>query len=126
MGLGIIVLKHEVMEVDEWHDNEPQDIVTVLLCIQIAIDKMQLCLLSVASACLYHNPPPPWGTLFTLTSANRFPTQSHLPGTVKTRIPLGRAHLPGIPVAIEGEHFPTEVGYDAKLQSGQDPGEEDE
>jgi hypothetical protein len=24
-------------------------------------------------------------------------------------------------VAIEGEHFPTEVGYDTKLQSGQDP-----
>jgi hypothetical protein len=31
-----------------------------------------------------------------------------------------------MPVAIEGEHFPTEVGYDAKLQSGQDPGEDDE
>ena len=30
-----------------------------------------------------------------------------------------------MPVAIEGEHFPTEVGYDAELQSGQDPGEDD-
>jgi hypothetical protein len=29
-------------------------------------------------------------------------------------------------LAIEGEHLPTEVGYDAKLQSGQDPGEDDE
>ena len=45
MGPCIIMLKHEVMAADEWHDNEPQDIVTVLLCIQIAIDKMQLCLL---------------------------------------------------------------------------------
>jgi hypothetical protein len=26
-------------------------------------------------------------------------------------------------VAIKGEHLLTEVGYDAKLQSGQDPGE---
>ena len=31
-----------------------------------------------------------------------------------------------MPVAIEGEHFPTEVGYDAKLQSGQDPGKDSE
>jgi hypothetical protein len=29
-------------------------------------------------------------------------------------------------VAIEGEHFPTEVGYDAELQSGQDLGEDNE
>uniref|UniRef100_A0A8C7L511 GRB10 interacting GYF protein 1 n=1 Tax=Oncorhynchus kisutch TaxID=8019 RepID=A0A8C7L511_ONCKI len=29
-------------------------------------------------------------------------------------------------LAIEGENLPTEVGYNAKLQSGQDPGEDDE
>jgi hypothetical protein len=29
-------------------------------------------------------------------------------------------------VAIEGEHLPTEVGYNAELLSGQDPGEDDE
>jgi hypothetical protein len=28
-------------------------------------------------------------------------------------------------VAIEGEHLPTEVGYDTELQSGQDSGEDD-
>ena len=28
-------------------------------------------------------------------------------------------------MAIEGEYLPTEVGYDVKLQSGQDPGETD-
>jgi hypothetical protein len=27
-----------------------------------------------------------------------------------------------MPVAFEGEHLPTEVGYDAELQSVQDPG----
>jgi hypothetical protein len=44
-------LKHEVMAADEWHDNGPQDLcVTVSLCIQIAIAKMQLCSLSVAYA----------------------------------------------------------------------------
>ena len=36
--------------------NGPQDLVTVYLCIQITIDKMQLCPLSVAYAYLYHNP----------------------------------------------------------------------
>jgi hypothetical protein len=40
----------------EWHSNGPQDLVMVSLCIQIAIDKMQLCSLSVTSACLYHTP----------------------------------------------------------------------
>ena len=50
------MLKHEVMAVDEWHDNGPQDLVTVSLCIHIAIDKMQLLSLSVAYACQYHNP----------------------------------------------------------------------
>ena len=56
VGLHIVTLKHEVMEADDWQDNVPQDRVMVSLCIQIAIDKMQLCLLSVAYACPYHNP----------------------------------------------------------------------
>jgi hypothetical protein len=31
-----------------------------------------------------------------------------------------------VPVAIEGEYLSTEVGFDSELQSGQDPGEDDE
>ena len=50
------MLKHEVLAAEEWHDNWPQDIVTVSLCIQIAINKMQMCSLSVAYACPYHIP----------------------------------------------------------------------
>ena len=50
MGPCIIMLKHEVMAVNEWHDNGPQDLVTVSLCIQIGINKMQLCSLAVAYA----------------------------------------------------------------------------
>ena len=58
-------------------------------------------------------PTPPWGTLFTtLTSANHTPTLHHT--------------TPYIPVAIEGEHLPTEVGFDTELQSGQHLGEDDE
>jgi hypothetical protein len=33
------MLKHEVMAADEWHDNGPQDLVMVSLCIQIAKEK---------------------------------------------------------------------------------------
>ena len=61
MGLCIIMLKHEVMAADEWHDNGPQYLVTVSLCIQIAVDKMQLCSLSVAYVCPYHNPTAAMG-----------------------------------------------------------------
>jgi hypothetical protein len=61
MGPCIIKLKHEVMAVDEWHDNGPQVLVMVSPCIQIAIDKMQLCSLFVAYAYPYHNPTPTKG-----------------------------------------------------------------
>ena len=61
MGPCMIMLKHEVMAADQWHDNGPQDLVTVSLCIQLAIDKMQLCLLSVAYAGPNHNPTATMG-----------------------------------------------------------------
>ncbi len=48
---GIIMLQHEVMVVDEWHNNGPQDLVTVSLCIQNDINKMHLCPLSIKYAC---------------------------------------------------------------------------
>ena len=38
------------------HDNGPEDLVMVFLCIQIAINKMHLCSLSVAYSCPYHKP----------------------------------------------------------------------
>jgi hypothetical protein len=41
-GRAFITLKHKVMAADEWGDNWSQDLVKVSLCIQIAIDKMQL------------------------------------------------------------------------------------
>ena len=57
MGPCIIMLKHEVMAVAEW----PQDHLTVSLSIEIALDKMQLCSLSVVYACPYHNPTATMG-----------------------------------------------------------------
>ncbi len=56
MGPYIFMLQHEVMVVDEWHNNGPQDLVTVSLCIQNAINKMHLCSLSIIYACPYNNP----------------------------------------------------------------------
>ncbi len=61
MGPCIIMLQHEVMVVDEWHNNGPQDLVTVSLCIQNAINKMHLCSLSITYACPYHNPTATMG-----------------------------------------------------------------
>ncbi len=122
MGLWIIMLQHEVMVMDEWHNNGPQELITVSLCIQNAINKMHLCTIT---------PPPPWATRSTtLTSANRSPTQRHtrcLPSacTVKTGIHPRIEHLSKVPDAIECEHWPTQVGYDDELQSGRDPDEDD-
>ncbi len=42
--------------VDEWHNNGPQDLVTVSLCIQNAINTIHLCSLSITYTCPYHNP----------------------------------------------------------------------
>ena len=56
MGLCIIMLKHEVMAADECHNSGPHDFITVSLSIQIAINKKQLCSLSVAYTCSYHKP----------------------------------------------------------------------
>ncbi len=50
-----------VMVVEEWHNNGPQDLVTVSLCIQNAINKMHLCSLSITYACPYHNPTATMG-----------------------------------------------------------------
>jgi hypothetical protein len=82
------MLKHEVMAVDEWHGNGPQDLVTVSLCIEIAINKMQLCSLSVAhitspTATMGHsvhkveiNKPLPHTTQYTLSAI--YPVQLKL------------------------------------------------
>jgi hypothetical protein len=114
-----------------WHGNGPQDLVTVYLRIQIAIDKMHLCSKSVAYSCPYHNPT---GTIghsvhnvdINKPLANTRHHTHHLRGTVETVINPWRFPFSSMPVAIEGEHLSTEVGYDAELQSGQDPVEDDE
>ncbi len=125
MGPCIIMLKHEVMVVDEWHNNGPQDLVTVSLCIQNAINKMHLCSLSITYACPYHNP-----TTRSTTNINK-PLDAihaifHLPCTVKTGIHPWREHLSKVPDAIECEHLSTQVSYDDELQSGRETRDLDE
>jgi hypothetical protein len=108
-----------MMVVDEWHSNGPQDLVTVSLCIQIDLDKIQSCLLSVAYACLYHNPTTGHSAhnidiSKSLAHAMPYMLSAICPVQLKsTLIQRASGHR---------EHLPTEVGYDAKLQSGQDPG----
>ena len=55
------MLQHEVMVVGEWHNNGPQDLVTVSLCIQNAINKMHLGSLSITYTCPYYNPTATMG-----------------------------------------------------------------
>jgi hypothetical protein len=77
MGPCIIMLKHEMMATKEWYDNRPHDLITVSLYIQIAINKMQLCSLSIAYVCPYDNPVANWPEPFT---ADTEPRQSIMTG----------------------------------------------
>ena len=61
MGPCVIMLQHEEMVVDEWHNNGPQDLITVSLCIQNATNKMHLCSSSITYASPYHNPTSTMG-----------------------------------------------------------------
>ncbi len=127
MGPCIIMLQHEVMVVDEWHNYGPQDLVTLSLCIQNAINKMHLCSLSITYACPYHNPTATMGHSIHNVNISKPLTHTmpysicHLPCTVKTGIHPWREHLSKVPDAIECEHLPTQVAYDNELQSGRGP-----
>lgn len=57
-GAVHIMLQHEVMAVDECHDNGPQGLIMVSLCVQIAINKMHPCVVYV---CSNHNPTASMG-----------------------------------------------------------------
>ncbi len=61
LGPCIIMLQHEVKLMDEWHNNGPLDFDTIYLCIQNAINKMQLCSLSITYTCPYINPSATMG-----------------------------------------------------------------
>ncbi len=91
-GIVYRSLQHAVMVVDEWHNNGPQDLITVSLCIQNAINRMHLCSLSITYACPYHNPTATMGHSIhnvdiskPLTPHNTIYTVCHLPCTVKIR-----------------------------------------
>ncbi len=131
MGPCIIMLQHEVMVLDEWHNKGPQDLITVSLCIQNGINKIYLCSLSITYACPYHNPTAPMGHSIhnswhqqTAHPHDAIHAVCHLPCTIG--IHPYRDHLCNVPDAIECEHLPTHVSYDDQLQSGRDPNKDDE
>ncbi len=114
MGPCIIMLQHEVMVVDERHNNGPQDFVTVSLCIQNAINKIHLCSLSITNVCPYHNPSATMGHSIsqhwhqqTTHPQDVIHAVCHLPCTVKTRIHPWREHFSKVSDAIECAHLPT-------------------
>ncbi len=119
------MLQHEVMVVDEWHNNGPQDLVTVSLCIQNAINKIHLCSLSITYACPYHNPTATMGHSIHNADISK-PLTHTTPYTLSAICPV--QWKPGFirEENIECEHLPTQVSYDDKLQSGRDPDEDDE
>ena len=116
------MLQHEAIAVGEWHDNEPQDLVTVSLFIQIAINNMHLSLLSVAYVCPYHNPTTSMGhSVHNADISKLLATQHHthcLPSALYSEnqdSSMKRTILQSARSAIKGEHLPTQVGYDDKL-----------
>ncbi len=133
MGPCIIMLQHEMMIVDEWHNNGPQDLVTVSLCIQNAINKMHLCLLSITYACPYHNPTATMG--HSIHNVDIIKPLTHMmpytlsaicpvqwkPGFIREENTSPKCQMPS-----NVEHLPTQVSYDDELQSGRDPDEDDE
>ncbi len=81
------MLQHEVMVVDEWHNNGPQDLITVSLCIQNAINKMHLCSLSITYTCPYHNPTATMGHSIHNVDIRKPPTHT-MPYTLSAICPV--------------------------------------
>jgi hypothetical protein len=81
---------------------------------------MKVCSLSIAYACPYHHNNATMG--LSVHNVNIRKPLAHT--TVVSLVQL--KHFSSVSVAIKGEDLPTEVGYDAELQSGQDPGEDNE
>ncbi len=110
MGPCIIMLQHEVMVVDEWHNNGPQDLVTLSLCMQNAINKkMHLYSLSITYTCPYHNPTATMGhSIYNIDISK--PLTDTTPYTLCAICPV--QWKPGfkVPDHIDCEHLPTQVG----------------
>ena len=99
-----------VMAADELHNNGPQDLIMVSQWIKMAIDKMQLCLLSIAYAWPYHNTT--MGQCSQCWHQQTARPHDAIHTLCHVQLKLQIIHISSMPVAIEGEHLPTEVGYD--------------
>jgi hypothetical protein len=70
----------------------------------------------------YHNPTAIMGNSVHNVVISK-PLAHTTPAICSVQLKPGLGHFSSMPVDIEGEYLPTEVGYDVELQS--DPGEDD-
>ncbi|KAJ8359035.1 hypothetical protein SKAU_G00155600 [Synaphobranchus kaupii] len=56
MRPSIVLLERDVMEAHKWHNDRSQYLVAVSCCIQVAVDEVQPCTMSIGNACPHHNP----------------------------------------------------------------------
>lgn len=114
MVLCIFMLQHEVMAVDEWHNDGPQDLIIVSsLCLPIPKPYHH-------HGALIHNVDISkrlsYNTIHSLRPAR---CSEIWDSSVKTTLlQSARCH--------QRDHMPTQVDYNNKLQSGQTLGEDDE
>ncbi len=122
----------KVKVMDEWHNNGPQDLVTISLCIQNAINKMHLCSLFITYACPYHNPTATMGHSIhnvdiskPLTHTTPYTLSVICPAQWKPWFIHEENSSPKCQTPSNVSICP-QVDYDDELQSGRDPNEDDE
>ncbi len=117
MGPCIIMLQHEVMVVDEWHNNGPQDLVMNTSPVFV-VHNIRL---PIPLPHRHHGPldPQRWHQ----QTSHPYMLSAICPVKWKPGFILEENTSLKVPDAIECEHLPTQVGYDDELQSGQDPDE---
>lgn len=102
-----------------WHDNGPHDLITVSLCISVAINKMYLCLWLMAYVCLYCNPSAIIGhCVYNVDISKRLThimpnTRSALWYSVNWDLSVRRTRV-WRTSTVQHQHLPTKVCYNHK------------
>lgn len=114
MDPPIIMMQLKFMIMNAWHYYRPRDLITISLYIQIAIRKMQLCLLSRTCLSMPYNPTATMGhsihnTDISLTMPSALYSENQH-SSIKRTSPQCAKHVP--------ESLHTQISYGDELQSG--------